>query len=55
MWSVKKVRPVTSRANKSTSELCRKNLRNIRGKHENKKLQKSAILGTENINGYVLT
>ena len=49
-WNVKtKVIPVTIWATGTISELFRKYVRNIPGKHEVKELQKTAILGTAHI------
>jgi hypothetical protein len=50
MWSVKtKVIPVTIGATGTISKSFRKYVSNITGKHEVKKLQKTAILGTAHI------
>ena len=47
MWNVKtKVIPVITGATGNISELFRKYVSNIPGKHEVKELQKTAILGT---------
>jgi len=47
MWNVKtKVIPVTRGSTGTTSNLFRKYVSNIPGKHEVKELQKTAILGT---------
>jgi len=47
MWNVKtKAIPVTIGATGTVSESFRKYVSNIPGKHEVKKLQKTAILGT---------
>jgi len=47
IWNVKtKVIPVITRATGIISKLCRKYVSNIPGKHEVKKLQKTATLGT---------
>jgi hypothetical protein len=50
MWKVKaKVIPVTIGATQNTSKSFRKYLSNIPAKHENKEVQKTAILGTPHI------
>jgi len=50
MWNVKtKVIPVIIGANGTISELFRKYVSNIPGKHEVNELQKTAILGTAHI------
>jgi hypothetical protein len=50
MWSVKaKVIPVTIRATGTISKSLRKYLNKIKGKHEIKELQTTAILGTAHI------
>jgi len=50
MWNVKtKMIPVIIRATGTISKSFRKYVRNIPGKHEVKKLQKTAILGTAHI------
>jgi len=50
MWNVKtKVIPVIIGATGAISKSFRKYLSNIRGKHEVKELQKTAILGTAHI------
>ena len=50
MWNVQtKVIPVIAGATGTISELFRKYVRNIPGKHEVKELQKTAILGTAHI------
>ena len=50
MWNVKtKVIPVIIGATGTVSELFRKYVSNIPGKHEVKELQKTAILGTAHI------
>ena len=56
MWYVKtKVIPVIIGATGTVSESFRKYLSNIRGKHEVKELQKTAILGTAHILRKLLT
>ena len=50
MWNVKtKVIPVIIRATGTISNTFRKYVSNVPGKHEVKKLQKTAILGTAHI------
>jgi hypothetical protein len=56
MWNVKtKVIPVIIGATGTISESFRKYVNNIRGNHEVKKLQQTAILGTAHILWKVLT
>jgi len=56
MWNVKtKVIPVIIGATGTISRSFRKYVSNIRGKHEIKELQKTAILGTAHVLRKVLT
>jgi hypothetical protein len=55
MWNVKaKVIPVITGATGTVSKSFRKYVSNIPGKHEDKELQKTAILGTAHIRRKVL-